>query len=141
LKPSNWANLGCSYSYNAGALRTLQGGGFRRPPADRDFGIATKSEGWVASPSLYILAYEPPARVYGCQGAEWHQWHYARGRSDFDDPVSAPQQFYSPILFVDGHTAVHNFSRSLSEDPYYPYEPTKDWIWYKPAEPAPVKEK
>ena len=27
-----------------------------------------------------------------------------------------------------------NFSKSLSIDPYYPYEPTKDWIWYKPAD-------
>jgi len=45
----------------------------------------------------------------------------------------APPQFISPILFVDGHTAVHNFSKALTVDPYYPYEETKDWMWYKPA--------
>jgi hypothetical protein len=52
----------------------------------------------------------------------------------FDDPRLAPQQFISPILFVDGHTAVHNFSKALTVDPLFPYEETKDWIWYKPAE-------
>lgn len=30
--------------------------------------------------------------------------------------------------------AVHNFSKALAVDPYYPYEETKDWIWYKSAE-------
>jgi len=45
----------------------------------------------------------------------------------------APPQFISPILFVDGHTAAHNFSKALTVDPYYPYEETKDWMWYKPA--------
>jgi prepilin-type processing-associated H-X9-DG protein len=44
----------------------------------------------------------------------------------------APFTFVSPILFVDGHTAIHNFSRALKTDPYHPYEPTKDWIWYEP---------
>jgi prepilin-type processing-associated H-X9-DG protein len=47
------------------------------------------------------------------------------------DPRFAPRPFLSPILFVDGHAAFHDFSRSLTENPYYPYEPTKDWIWYK----------
>jgi hypothetical protein len=64
---------------------------------------------------------------------EWHQWHHARGASDIPDPQRARQQFISPVLFVDGHAAVHDFSRSLSQDPYYPYEPTEHWIWYKPA--------
>jgi len=31
-----------------------------------------------------------------------------------------------------------NFSKSLSIDPYYPYEPTKDWIWYKPADDSQI---
>ena len=36
-------------------------------------------------------------------------------------------------MFVDGHAAIHDFSRALSLYPYYPYEPTEDWTWYKPA--------
>jgi prepilin-type processing-associated H-X9-DG protein len=49
----------------------------------------------------------------------------------------APRPYLSPVLFVDGHAAFHNFTKSLTENPYYPYEPTKDWIWYKPKEEAP----
>ena len=43
-------------------------------------------------------------------------------------------KFLMPVLFVDGHSKMHNFTPSLTEDPGYPYEPTKDWIWYKPAD-------
>ncbi len=43
-------------------------------------------------------------------------------------------RYWSPILFADGHTATHNFTPSLCKDPYFPYEATKDWVWYKPAE-------
>ena len=114
----------------------MTGGGFRQRVADEEKGIAEKPEGWVPSPERYILLHEPPARLYGCPPGEpkWYQWHFCRGPSDIDDPQLARQQFMSPIAFVDGHVAQHNFSRSLSADPYYPYEPTKDWIWYKPAE-------
>jgi prepilin-type N-terminal cleavage/methylation domain-containing protein len=135
LKPSNFATIGCSYQYNAGPLTTLSSGGFRVPPVDPFNGLAGKNEGWANNPALHILAHEPPARLYGCGSTPlWYQWHYSRGRTDFDDPVSAPAQFYSPVLFVDAHVTVHNFSRALMQDPYYPYEPTRDWIWYKPMD-------
>ena len=133
LKPSNWKTVGCSYQYNAGGLGYLVGGGFRQKPADEANGLAEKIESWVPSPDRYILAHEPPARIYGCGTAVWHQWHYLRGPSDISDPQFARQDFISPVLFVDGHVAKHNFSKALSTDPYYPYEPTKDWIWYKPT--------
>ena len=127
-KPSNWETIGCSYQYNAGGLTTLAGGGFKVPPADPDEGLARKSEDWVPDPSQYILLHEPPARLYGCLSGEveWYQWHYARGASDISDPPQrAHQQFISPIMFVDGHAAIHDFSKALSRDPYYPYEPTE----------------
>jgi len=44
----------------------------------------------------------------------------------------APGNFYSPILFVDGRARFHNFTRSLCVNPYYPFEETPEWIWYKP---------
>jgi prepilin-type N-terminal cleavage/methylation domain-containing protein len=140
-KPSNWETIGCSYQYNAGALTLLVGGGFREKPQDPIQGLAEKAEGWVPNPARYILLHEPPARLYGCidLGVEWHQWHYARGPTDLRDPVNARQQFVSPIMFVDGHVAAHNFSKSLSQNPYFPYEPTKDWIWYKPAPSEPTQ--
>ena len=134
LKPSNWKTIGCSYQYNAGGLIYLLGGGFRQKPADELKGLADKAEGWVPSPDRFILAHEPPARLYGCGFGIWYQWHFVRGPSDIYDPQLARQDFISPVLFVDGHVAHHNFSKSLSTDPYYPYEPTKDWIWYKTAE-------
>jgi prepilin-type N-terminal cleavage/methylation domain-containing protein len=135
LKPSDWEALGCSYHYNAGGLTYLTGGGFKQEPEDKESGLAMKDEGWVPSPALYILLHEPPARLYGCPPAApmWYQWHFLRGPSDIEDPQTARQEFISPILFVDGHAAQHNFSKSLSIDPYHPYEPTKAWIWYKPA--------
>jgi prepilin-type processing-associated H-X9-DG protein len=55
-------------------------------------------------------------------------------RTDFDQPSQASSRFWSPILFADGHTRMHDFTKSLTEDPRYPFEPTKDWIWYKPAD-------
>jgi hypothetical protein len=61
-----------------------------------------------------------------------------RGPSDIYDPQTARQEFISPIAFVDGHVAQHNFSKSLATDPYYPYEPRKDWVWYKPKGLKPV---
>jgi prepilin-type N-terminal cleavage/methylation domain-containing protein len=135
LKPSNWETIGCSYQYNAGSLTTLVGGGFRQTPEDAVDGVSTKYESWAPSPVQYILMHEPPARLYGCpSGPEWYQWHFAQGATDIVDPVAARPQFYSAVLFVDGHTAVHNFTRALATDPLYPYEPTKDWIWYKPTE-------
>jgi prepilin-type N-terminal cleavage/methylation domain-containing protein len=136
LKPTDWQTLGCSYQYNAGDLTYLAGEGFKVPPEDKAYGLSGKHESWVPSPERYILLHEPPARLYGCPTTDrprWYQWHYARGATDIDDPQTARQQFISPIAFVDGHVAQHDFSKSLSTDPYYPYEPTKDWIWYKPA--------
>jgi prepilin-type N-terminal cleavage/methylation domain-containing protein len=132
LKESNWEALGCSYQYNGVLPTVLEGGGFRQPPAGN---LAGRPEAFVSNPSLFILMYEPPARLYGCLGEppEWYQWHYSSGRSDLDDPVYARQQFISPILFADGRSAYHNFSRALARDPYFPYEPTANWIWYEPA--------
>ncbi len=137
--PSNYDTVGCSYHYNSGSLTTLSDGGFQLPRAG---GIAGQSEDWAPNPALYILLHEPPARIYGCSdgGARWYQWHMNKGQTEIADPQRAPQEFRSPVAFVDGHVKFHNFSKSLSADPYHPYEATRDWIWYKPADPARVRE-
>jgi prepilin-type N-terminal cleavage/methylation domain-containing protein len=136
FKPTKWQAVGCSYEYNAGFLGVLEGGGLREADFKNLVTISGQSESWTPTPSRFILLHEPPARLYGCpgHGPEWYQWHFSRKPTDLHDPVYARQQFISPILFVDGHAAMHNFSKSLSTDPYYPYEPTQDWIWYKPVE-------
>lgn len=131
--PSNWATLGCSYAYNAGDLNYPMGGGTRRAQADPETGIAGKPESWASEPSRYILVYEAPARPYAGTSFLWYQWHKAIGGTQFADPRLARSRFVSPILFVDGHAANLNFTKALVTDPLYPYEPTKDWVWYRPA--------
>jgi prepilin-type N-terminal cleavage/methylation domain-containing protein/prepilin-type processing-associated H-X9-DG protein len=134
-KPSNWATIGCSYSYNAGSLTVIPGGGFKKPQADADVGLAGKDEGWVPNPSLYILGHEPPARIYGCLGTppNWYQWHLSTGGTEFTDPRRAGGKFVSPVLFCDGHVLQEDFTRALTIDPAYPYEATSEWMWYKPS--------
>ena len=134
--PSNYKVVGMSYQYNGGTPLVLSGGGFlawKNSPT-LPATLAGQAEGWVPDPSRFILMHEPPARIYGCieSGPRWYQWHYAAaGPAEFVDPRSAPARFISPILFVDGHTRRHNFTRALTTDPYHPYEETADWMWYK----------
>jgi hypothetical protein len=140
-KPTNWKMVGCSYQYNGSRPALLLGGGFREcPNLDEYERMGSRPENWAPSPSRFILMHEPPAAIYGCSGhgAEWHQWHHSGIKTDFEDPAYAPQQFISPVLFVDGHAATHNFSKQLSTDPYFPYEQTRDWMWYKPIKPLQV---
>ena len=135
---TKWEELGCSYHYNAGGLTALANPATLLPQADPAVGLAGKPEDWPPEPSRYIIVHEPPARPWGCPGraAVWEQWHRAQGRSEFTDPSFAPRKFVSPVLFVDSHVKVHNFTRALTADPRHPYEPMADWIWYRPADNA-----
>jgi hypothetical protein len=112
--------------------------------------MASKPTGWVPNPSLYILMFEPPARSYSdiwFNDARTHvfqHWHFAgvppglngQTSTSTDTPTallpSDSRKFFSPILFTDGHVAGFNFSRHLKSDPEYDFEPTRDWMWYKP---------
>lgn len=140
-KRSAWETAGCSYQYNtrprAPHPRPTM---FRRPASGF---IGNRPDTWVQDPARYILANEPPAQPLGkliYPGPPltihwyWTQWHRNRGRIDFRDPTIAPPLFVSPVLFVDGHAALHDFSKSVMTDPYYPYEETKDWQWYQPRD-------
>ena len=137
--PSNFETIGCSYHYNSSGPTTLAEGGFRLPVARP--GLAGQTDGWVSQPSLFILLHEPPARIYGCldTGPRWFQWHLNQGQTEFLDPQQAPKAFRSPVAFVDGHVKFHDFSRVLTTDPYFPYEATREWVWYKPASGAAVE--
>ena len=122
-KPSNYRTLGCSYRYNGPmwANDPLQ-------EPDDYWGLADKHEGWVTDPSRMITMHEPPAFRY----LNYYHWHYARGPSRVTDLAEDGQKFISPILFVDGHAASHDFTRALKDNPNYPMEPSKDWYWYEP---------
>ena len=130
---SLWLAAGCSYRYNAGGLTKLASPGTLRRESDPLEGIGGKPESWIPDPSVYITVHEPPARPWGCAGQQpvWVQWHRAKGGSSFPDPALGTGAFASATLFGDGHAAVLNFTRSLTQDPLHPYEPTKDWTWYR----------
>jgi len=146
LKPSKYSALGCSYEYNYGCLTYVPPGGFRE---QSEGSLPGKLESWVREPSLYIFMHEPPARIYGYvtwvdgpnasagPNALWTQWHYSLGETDIEDPAYTRKSFISPVLFVDGHVAVHNFSDALINDYHHPYERTKNWIWYQAVPPKP----
>ncbi|HTH48127.1 MAG TPA: type II secretion system protein [Candidatus Limnocylindria bacterium] len=131
--PSNYKAIGCSYQYNAAKLTLVAGGSYKGRPSGSWETIAGKRESWVTEPSRFILMHEPPARIYAGDTPLWTQWHgHPVGPVEFVDPRSAPGRFLSPILFTDGHVQRHNFTRALTQDIYHPYEPTADWIWYRP---------
>ena len=136
LLPSCWSTRGFSYQMNEGMISGLKLPYTKRPVAGL---IPGKAEAWIPNPSKFILMYEPPAVPQVCHHMtthftpKWYQWHRRRAKTVFDDPRLAPALFVSPILFLDGHAAIHNFSKSLQTDPYYFQEETKDWMWYKPV--------
>ena len=136
LLPSCWETRGFSYELNLGTPNGLLIPSTRKKNAGS---IVGRPEGWMPDPSRFILFFEPPASPQVCHDSPplfrptWYQWHHNRGVTKFSDPRLAPPLFFSPILFLDGHVKLCNFTRSLSDDPYYPFEETKDWIWYKPV--------
>ena len=138
LKPSCWEAAGCSYAYNIYTwwwpyYTTHAAGG------DPTNSLAGKRTSWVPNPSVFILMFEPPARSYAVVGGPppvlFTQWHDAR-RTDIPraEVQNGFQKFISPILFVDGHVAKHDFTRTIQADPDHIYEPTANWVWYKPNE-------
>jgi prepilin-type N-terminal cleavage/methylation domain-containing protein len=135
LLPSCWETRGYSYEMNLGAPNGLPIPSTKKRIMGR---ISNKDEGWVPDNSKFILFFEPPASPQVCHTSpplfepRWYQWHRNRGKTDFLDPRVAPAVFFSPILFVDGHARMFNFTKALCTDPYYPFEETADWMWYKP---------
>jgi hypothetical protein len=77
-----------------------------------------------------IVVHEPPAFWYN----NYYHWHSARGPTTVlpGQLGEDGQKFISPILFADGHSASHDFTRALKTNPAFPMEPTKDWYWYEP---------
>jgi prepilin-type N-terminal cleavage/methylation domain-containing protein len=139
MKPTLWEVFGCSYGYSNGAIVEKD----RKHPLD---GLLTTLSS-ASDPSRFIQMFEPPARSYVIDIGEkkgqrlFQHWHYAPVSDWHEIPnaVDWPakylgrdrRKFISPILFVDGHAASHDFTRAIRADPDYPYEATKDWMWYK----------
>jgi prepilin-type N-terminal cleavage/methylation domain-containing protein len=136
-KPTAWEVTGCSYYYNCQLNKV------RFPPAHETGCLSLNKTSWVPNPSLYIEMYEPPACCLGAKVNEvkmnlFQHWHYCSAPIDWTDTPqvrlpSDPYKFISPIGFVDGHVAVHDFTQNIRANPTWPMEATKDWMWYKPA--------
>ena len=97
-----------------------------------------RPETWVRDPARYIWLYEPPASgLRGLGGDAWFfHWHYARPPYvvPSKDLSTDPQRFISPILFVDGHSAKHDFTRAIKSGPEHQSDPTADWMWHQTEE-------
>ncbi len=134
FKPSNFLTIGCSYRLNG----SHWGNDTRQRSADTEYNLCGKKENWAPEPSRFILMHEPPAFWY----ENYYHWHYARGSTTVTPEQLARdnQKFVAAVLFVDGHSASYDFTHVLKDDPQFPMEPTKDWMWYKPdlalAEPV-----
>jgi len=128
FKPSTYDAIGCSYRFNAFLWSPT-----RQTPADLEFNLAGKKESWAPSPSQFIMMHEPPAMIYESGPGYAFHWHYSRGPSTVTLPQlkQDKQKFISPILFLDGHAAKHDFTKVIRESSDHPLEPTADWIWYK----------
>jgi prepilin-type N-terminal cleavage/methylation domain-containing protein len=139
--PTHHYAFGCSYKINSSPwIHTVY-----VPKGN----LSGKTIQWVANPSAYIAVYEPPARpkiklIFApdvCHlttpGPEppyyYFHWHFNTGASSVYDVRKDSQKAISPILFVDGHGAKHDFTKALHNQPRYPTETTKDWIWYQPV--------
>src|SRR5262249_24431964 len=129
-KPTQYEAIGCSYWYNSADF----GNSTLEVPDDVPNAVgenlSERKENWVPDPARFICMFEPPANWF----ANYYHWHFARGPTTItpDQLDGDGQKFISPILFVDGHSASHDFTHALKDNPIYPMEPTKDWIWYKP---------
>ena len=125
--------IGTSYRYNFDPWWKT-----KETLADPVNGLIEKTTSWVPDPSRRILLHEPPAlpmqgngSAYGGSGDLYFLWHFNRGPSTVRSPKDIHPKVVSPILFVDGHVAVHDFTKSVKSA--WPAEPTANWVWYKPA--------
>ena len=63
----------------------------------------------------------------------YFHWHFNTGRPSVFDIANDRQRAFSPILFVDGPAAKHDFTKALHQDWRFPTEATKEWICYQPV--------
>jgi prepilin-type N-terminal cleavage/methylation domain-containing protein len=128
LSKNVFFEVGTSYQYNVypWCLRT------REVPADIVKGFTEKPISWVSDPTRYILVHEPSAMPLFDDGppGTWTIWHYRRGPSVVHSAAKIKTKVVSPVLFLDGHAAAHDFTKAVKSE--WPAEPTENWIWYKP---------
>ena len=129
--------FGCSYKLNVKP--------WEHTKLEVEGRLPGKRSDWVKQPCNYIVVYEPPAQPMHkplfnpdlCHLASipypynYFHWHFNTGPSSVFDIAKDGQKAISPILFADGHSAKHDFTKALHQEPKYPTEATKDWVWYQ----------
>ncbi len=125
--PSAFVENGCSYQYNTTPSGTNNPLGLE--------GIAGKTESWVPDSAKYILMYEPPACEHQTGSSKpylvfWHG-HAPVGTLHWNGDRATLQgrRLISPILFVDGHAAVFDFTERAGMQIN-----TEEWSWFKPPQ-------
>jgi hypothetical protein len=127
--PSDYAVMGTSYTYNTG--ESLDGNPPLHTDADPAVGMAGKPEGWIPSPSKFIMLFEQPALKWNWSGGRYFLWHYARRPGTVASPfATGGSRFMATAGFVDGSAACYDFTRQML-NPLYMVEPTLNWMWYK----------
>jgi len=126
VMPTAFRAHGCSYQYNTIKTRRDETLGLE--------GLAGKPENWVPNPSLYILEYEPAAHeLESGNGAAflvfWHRIAKPKTlrRENGTLALLGNNRLISPILFVDGHTDILDFSQNQGVTMNTP-----EWFWFKP---------
>jgi hypothetical protein len=81
-------------------------------PDDYIDNLCGKKESWVPDPARFIMMHEVPG--YDWAGQFYH-WHFASGQTIVTQSqlASDPQRFISPVLYVDDHVRLHDFTKSL----------------------------
>ena|SRR5438105_7507383 len=116
----------------------------RLEPEEPEHNLAGQRSSWVPNPSLFIFVHEGSARSYGLFQQRpsspavnmFTHWHYATTKTDWGETElpGDPSKYIAPTLFFDGHVASPDFTLTIRNDPEYPYETTKNWIWYRPKQ-------
>jgi len=122
--------VGSSYKYN----ERPWGDARYYPEKAAPYGCAGQKENWISKPSLYIFLHEPPATPLMEGQWAYFFWHSSRPGMVIDIVNVKGRRSISPVLFSDGHAAVHDFTQAITGRPKYPYEATANWYFYERAE-------
>lgn len=134
---SMFERFGCSYQMNSSPMF-----GEGVAPRQIDYGLNRVKVSAIAKPTKFIVMHEPPARTWG---PNLYSWHRARGEhvgyyryghpADLTKFSSRSGPFISPILFVDGHAEIIDFTSHIQANVDYCFDETDRWMWYKAASP------
>jgi prepilin-type N-terminal cleavage/methylation domain-containing protein len=128
-KPSTFEVVGTSYRFNwvliPEAYQSAQ------IADDPNYNLAGKKESWVPEPSRFIMMHEAATYPWPDVG----QWHYSAHPGKLFKPSELKtdgDKLVAPIVFVDGHSQLIDFTRTFQTNPARMLEPGKDYMWYKP---------